>query len=313
MNREDFGKLIAALRKEHEDEDLRPWTQTMLAEEANLASGIELFTEDTISSIERGKRSMDQLGLQAMATALQLTSGERKEFFLAATGIDSQEIPRQENSPEEVFFELLTYLKQLHLPATLLDQYCDSLAVNHTLIELYDLASCGWTLGSQENKRFPHNEMRFIFSDEVANHLGERMGEHWPTYAANSMMLFRTRSLRYRATEYFKELMIELKKSRLFKRYWREVYYQEKDHNFNAVDIRMNSPRWGAISCFTTTRIAITTAGELYLGVVVPADFDTASAFARITQETGAPVAYCMEAWPNKDPEPQHLDIRIIT
>ncbi len=313
MNREDFGKLIAALRKEHEDEDLKSWTQAKLAEEANLALGITLFNEDTISNIERGKRSVEQEALQALATALQLTSGERKEFFLAAAGIDSQGIPRQENSPEEVFSELLDYLKQMHLPATLLDQYCDCLAVNHTLIELYDLASCGWTLGSQENKRFPHNEMRFLFSDDIAHHLRECMGEHWPSYAANSMMLFRTRSLRYRDTPYFKELLVDLKKSRLFKRYWREVYYQEKDHNFNAVDIRMNSPRWGSISCFTTTRTAIATAGELYLGVVVPADYETSNTFARIIHETGVPVVYCLESWPNKDPQPQHLDIRIMT
>ncbi len=313
MHREDFGKLIAALRKEHEDEDLRPWTQEMLAEKTNLAAGVDILTEDMISSIERGKRGIDQQTLQSLATGLKLTSGERKEFFLAASGIDSQEIPRLDNDPREVFAELLDNLKHMHLPATILDQYCDSLAVNHTLVELFDLASCGWTIGSQKNTPFPHNEMRFLFSDEVAAHLGERMGEHWPSYAASGMMLFRTRSLRYRATPYFKELLPELKKSRLFKRYWREVYYQEKDHHFNAVDIRMNSPRWGAITCFPTTRTAITSAGELYLGVVVPADFDTANAFSRITQETGAPVAYCLESWPDKDPLPRQLTIRIVT
>ena len=75
----------------------------------------------------------------------------------------------------------------------------------------------------------------------------------------------------------------------------------------------MNSPRWGAISCFTTTRTAIATAGELYLGVVVPADYDTSNTFARIMHETGVPVAYCLESWPHKDPQPQHLDIRIVT
>ncbi len=313
MNREDFGKLIAALRKEHEDDDLRAWTQQRLAEEANLASCVELFTEDTISNIERGKRSVEQQGLQALATALQLTSGERKEFFLAASGIDSQEIPRLDNDPREVYAELLDNLKHMHLPATILDQYCDSLAINHTLMELFDLASCGWGLGSQEKKPFPNNEMVFLFSDEVSEHLGERMGEHWPSYASASTILFRTRSLRYRATPYFKDLLVELKKSRLFKRYWREVYYQEKDHHFNAVDIRMNSPRWGPIACFPTTRTAITTAGELYLGVVVPADFDTANAFTRITKETGAPVAYCLESWPDKDPRSRQLTIRIVT
>ncbi len=63
MNREDFGRLIAALRKEHGDEALKPWTQTMLAEEANLAAGVDLFTKDMTSNVERGKRGVDQQGL----------------------------------------------------------------------------------------------------------------------------------------------------------------------------------------------------------------------------------------------------------
>ncbi len=312
MNRIDFGKLIAALRKEHEDEDLHPWTQSRLAEEANLASGVELLNEDTISNIERGKRGIEQETLKSLATGLRLTSGERKEFFLAASGIDSKEIPRKDNDPRDIFAELLDNLKQIHLPAAILDQYCDILGVNQSLIDLLELASFGWQLGSQVDKPFPHNEMRFLFSDVVVKHLEGPVREHWSTYVNTSMMLFRARSLRYRAMPYFKDLLVELKSLRLFKRCWREIYYEENDLRFNTTQFRMHSPKWGAISCFPTTRTALTIAGELYLAVLVPADFDTANAFNRITQETGAPVAYCLESWPDKDPHPHNLDIRII-
>ena len=33
MNRLDFGELIRALRREHEDEDGAPWTQDQLAQD----------------------------------------------------------------------------------------------------------------------------------------------------------------------------------------------------------------------------------------------------------------------------------------
>jgi transcriptional regulator with XRE-family HTH domain len=74
MNRVDFGRLIASLRKEHEDEEGNPWSQDYLAQEANGAAGADLFSEDIIGRIERGKRSLDNETLLALAAALHLTS-----------------------------------------------------------------------------------------------------------------------------------------------------------------------------------------------------------------------------------------------
>ena len=312
MNRVDFGQLIAALRREHEDENLKPWTQAMLAEEANTVAGEALFNKDTISNIERGIRSVDYHAMQALATALQLTSGERKEFFLAASGIDSRRITRQDSNPQEVLSELLDNLKQMQLPTTLLDSYCDILAVNLALIELLDLPSCGWDLGSQINKPFPHNELRFLFSEDIAAYFQRLMGEDWHNYAYSAIKIFRTRSLRYRATKYFQELLHELNKLRLFKRYWREVYYHEKDIHFDTADMRMNSPKWGTIACFPTIRTAITSAGELYLSVLVPMDRGTADAFAGIADEIRAPAAFHLTSWPDKHALQSLNNIRII-
>ena len=56
MNREDFGRLIASLRKEHEDDDGNSWNQETLAREANAAAGADLFSEDIVGRIERGNR-----------------------------------------------------------------------------------------------------------------------------------------------------------------------------------------------------------------------------------------------------------------
>ena len=64
MNRADFGKLVVALRKEHDDENDISWSQEKLAQEANSVLGVEFFSEYIISSIERGKRNLDDQSVQ---------------------------------------------------------------------------------------------------------------------------------------------------------------------------------------------------------------------------------------------------------
>ena len=167
-------------------------------------------------------------------------------------------------------------------------------------------------MGSQISKPFPHNELRFLFSEDIAAYMQGLMGEGWHNYAYSAIKIFRARSLRYRATKYFQELLHELNKLRLFKRYWREVYYHEKDIHFDTADIVMNSPKWGTISSFPTIRTAITSAGELYLGIVVPMDRGTADAFARIADKIGTPVAFHLTSWPNKHALQSLDNIRII-
>lgn len=143
MNRENFGALIAALRKEHTDEHLRPWNQQRLAAEANKSAGTEAFSPYIIGNIERGARALDQTSLVALATALRLTSGERKEFFLAASGVESWNIARPENSPEDVLNELLVRMGRTYLPAHINDSYGDVLAVNTAAHELVSLTDAG--------------------------------------------------------------------------------------------------------------------------------------------------------------------------
>lgn len=300
MNRVDFGKLVASLRKEHDDEEDIPWTQERLAQEANLAAGAELFSEDIISSIERGKRALDAQTLLALATALQLTSGERKEFFLAASGIDNERIARQENDPEEVLSQLMDRMKQVYLPAYVIDSYCDIVAFNSAVTELADLEDAGLSPSIMANRPFGFNILQFVFSDEAVDYFGKRMGDNWPDYIYNHMMIFRTFSLRHRATEYFQALLQELKKHRIFRRYWREVYFTEKDHFVDNEHIRLNSPRWGPLMWFSTSLTALTTAGDLHFCVWVPATYATADVFSQIVHQDGAANTFRVGSWPEK-------------
>src|SRR3990172_1994372 len=83
MNRKDFGKLLSTLRQDLD------WTQFELSEYADI-------DEAVVSQIERGvKRHFEPELLFRLANALQLTTLERREFFLAASGLDQNQIVRQ--------------------------------------------------------------------------------------------------------------------------------------------------------------------------------------------------------------------------
>lgn len=299
MNRIDFGKLIASLRREHEDEEGIPWTQEKLAREANSVTGVQLYGEDIISSIERGKRNLDKQILLALATALQLTSDERKEFFFAASGIDVKEIASQEICSQEVFSQVIETIRTLYLPATVVDPYCNVVAVNRIMLDLMDFSSAyGVSAGIQP---YGYNLLRFIFSEEGSEHFIRLMGDAYDDFAYTAVSVFRTFSLAYRSTEYFHSLLSELRKSRLFKRYWSEIYFMEKEYKFTEADIRAMSPQWGPLALNFATKTAFTPDGELHLAVCVPADQKTSSVCAQILEQTDEPSVFCLTPWPDKD------------
>ncbi len=76
MRRDEFGQLIKALRKECRDEDLKSLTQGEMATQTG-------FSVRTINRLEAGDETVKLKGddLLKLADVLQLTSGERREFF----------------------------------------------------------------------------------------------------------------------------------------------------------------------------------------------------------------------------------------
>ena len=299
MNLVDFGKLVSSLRKEHEDDEGAPWTQKKLSQECSLAAGSSIFNEDIISSIERGKRSLDRQTLLPMATALQLTSNERKEFFLAASGIDITEIARQDIPPKQIFAQVIDRIREFYVPAALIDSYGNVLAVNYLLLELLEFQSAyGITPGIRYEQPYGYNLVRFVFSDDGSRHFQKLMGDSFPDFAYTVVNIFRTFSLAYRSTEYFQDLLNELRKSRLFRRYWSEIYFRENDRQFNSSDIRVTSSKWGAMSMFITIRTAFTISGDLHLAVFVPADQRASKACEKILSQIAAPIVFTLNQWP---------------
>lgn len=299
MNLVDFGKLVASLRKEHEDEQGAAWTQNKLAQECSLAAGSSIFNEDIISSIERGKKNLDSRTLLPLATALQLTSSERKEFFTAASGIDTCNIARKDIQPKQIFTQVIDRIRELYVPAALIDSYGNVLAVNFLLLELLEFPSAyGINPGTTYGQPHGYNLVRFIFSDDGSKHFQKLMGEGFTDFAYIVVDMFRTFSLAYRSTEYFRDLLIELRKYRLFRKYWSEIYFRENDRQFNSSDIRVTSSKWGAISLFITIRTAFTIAGDLHLAVFVPSDERASKACDKILSQIAEPMVFTLNQWP---------------
>jgi hypothetical protein len=190
-------------------------------------------------------------------------------------------------------------LKQTQLPGYIFDCYFNVVAINSAVVQLMDWSP---NISSQGLEIPPSpNALLFVFSEEGANFLQERVGEDWTEHAFETVMLFRTVSLRYRATEHFQNLLRELKRFRLFQRCWREVYFEEKDQFVDTRHIRFKSSQWGPLVTYVTYLTALTTAGELHLCVHVPTTRETANAFSQILEQSGQPRTYRLACWPEED------------
>jgi transcriptional regulator with XRE-family HTH domain len=296
MNREKFGELVCALREEHEDEYGQSWTRKKMAEE----SGGRL-TVSVITNIESGERKHpDRETMLALADTLQLTSGERKEFFLASSVVENKDLAREDLDSDAVLSRLMDRLEKVYMPAYILDSYCDVVAYNSAMPFLLELDDGGPSLAHAHEKLSGCNMLRFVFSEDAVDYYGTRMTSlDWHRFAYQVMMIFRTSTLRYRSSKYFEKLLNELKEHKEFKKYWVSVYFDQRDHEVDNEHIRLDSPVWGHLVYFSTSITAVTVDGELHFCVYVPASPGTAEAFAKIVRQAGHGLHYLAD-WPDE-------------
>src|SRR6185503_1015790 len=228
MNRKEFGQLFATLRQDLD------WTQFQLSEYADI-------DEAVISQIERGvKKFFEPELLFQLANALQLTTLERREFFLAASGLEQKQIVRQPSAAmaTDVFNvrksldKMIELTGLVRLPAFLCDVYGDVIAANKIIISFFKVPSTFL----EDADRVPggYNTTRFNFGKELLAR--SHVVDNWENYALNSMSAFRENSLRYRAKPYFKYLMKIFRNPieyPLFDRYWKMVSSVEQDNEAN--------------------------------------------------------------------------------
>ncbi len=294
MNRQEFGQLLAALRQDLD------WTQFQLSEYASV-------DEAVISQIERGvKKFFEPELLLNLANALQLTTLERREFFLAASGLDQRQLVRQASSatttdtshPSKTLNRLVETLRAVRCPAFINDVYGDAIAANHAVINFFHVPASMIETASQ--KPGGYNIMRITFNRELVGRT--HVADNWDAYAIATMMSYRATTLRYRAKPYFRYLLKTFRdpvEYPLFDRFWKQVASLETDRATETDYFQYKHEIYGQIHYLTAPIITITAFGELFLTVYQPLDDHTTEIFTQITKESSRDIIM-LAPWPEK-------------
>jgi transcriptional regulator with XRE-family HTH domain len=194
MNKKEFGQLISALRKEQKDENDHQYTQAKLAE----VTGV---SEIVIGKIERGERENFESDLLfRLAKAFHLSSRERKEFFAAAISIDGQGSIPEITSSKQVFDDLIEMMRQIQLPAFIVDGYADIMVSNAMLEHLLLIPQK--TILTIPFELAGRNMLRILFAPD-SNHYKLIGEENYDVYALKVLRFVKAISLQYRATPYW--------------------------------------------------------------------------------------------------------------
>jgi transcriptional regulator with XRE-family HTH domain len=294
MNRREFGELIAALRQD------MGWTQFQLAEYSDIDHAV-------ISQIERGvKKFFEPELLFCLANTFRLSTLERKEFILAASGLDAKQIVRQPSvavstdvfNARKLLDKMVKLTGEIRLPAYLVDVYCDVIAANWMMIAFYNVPS-----SILENAaRIPggFNTVRLNFGRDLLAR--NRISDNWDYYAVNSMHAFRANSLQYRAKPYFKYLMKVFRNPTeypFFDRFWKLVSSADQDKEVNVDQFSYQHSEFGQLKYLASTTVAITSFGNLFLTQNLPLDEHTEDVFTQLRLKAGLGVEQ-FASWPVK-------------
>jgi transcriptional regulator with XRE-family HTH domain len=294
MKRKEFGELVAALRQ-----DLG-WTQFQLAEYASVDVAV-------ISQMERGvKKFFEPNLLFKLANALELTSLERREFLLAASGLDQKEMVRQPSAAmstdvfnvRKTLDKMIEVAGQIRLPSFVCDVYGDVIAANNIILSFFNIPPAFVEMAGQVPAGY--NTVRFNFGKELVAR--SNVIDNYDQYALNSMRSFRENSLRYRAQPYFKYLMKIFRNRNeypLFDRYWKMVSSVEQDKESNIDYFSYHHDKIGKIKYIASSAASVTSFGELFIVQYLPLDESTSRVFEQLAQQAGQGVRK-FAPWPLK-------------
>lgn len=282
MDRETFGRLVAALRKEQFDyQKGRSWSQQDLANRTGL-------TQRIVSKIEVGKQAkIDGVILGGLADAFCLTSLERSEFFAMASEIGDGKVARSDVSDEEVFAQMWASLGNLHAPAILVDSFGDVLGVNRSLTAFHDLRAI--ELQARTNTDAGVNILSMLLADTG---LRQVLGNGWRRIAVACMRQWRVTTLRHRHTHRFERLFESLSVFPDFRTLW-VAGSDSEEGSYDCVHLRSSTYRHaahGLVAYSVFTSIGICSCGELYLSAFVPQDFATATLFQELARQNKGPL-----------------------
>ena len=294
MNRKSFGKIVASSRQ-----DLG-LTQMQLAERAEIALPI-------VSQIERGvKRYFDPETLVALADSLELTTFERRQFFLASTGVDLQSMVRPNllhntsdtADPQKELAKIKQAADQLLVPAFVIDPYGDFIMVNRSMMALFDVDDSQVAVLSQTPHAF--NSIHLTFGKGMLTRA--QMDWNWEQYAFNTMRSFRELSLRYRAQPYFQylfKIFSDPDEYPYFGRFWKNTASVEGDKEANWDFLEYKDKNHGHVKYMAVSVIFITVFGELHLIQYQPLNENTARIFTGLAETYGTEM-FRFASWPEK-------------
>lgn len=294
MNRLNFGRLISFLRQE------KGWTQEKLAAFAEIDIS-------TLSNIERGaKKHIEPTVLFSLANVFELTTLERREFFLGACGLEQPQLVRP-NRPggggagfdaEKTLADACSLLAQMAAPGYLVDVYGNLIASNLLMLELlqFDLAQV-----PENSNGLPDGYLAFRFLYGILEQQST-FGSGYNNTALTFMRAFREVSLRYRVTPRYRALVKEFRdvqKYPLFERYWRKAASTEIDKESMIDTFEVEHKVYGTLRYLSTSAVTITPYGELYLTHTLPANLSTAEKFVEMSKKIGCDVVR-ITPWPRQ-------------
>lgn len=289
MDSIEFGQLITALRKQTMNTQNHPWTREELGQLIHMSS-------HQLGRIERGTRKYLEIEtLQLLADAFNLTSLERKEFFLAAQGVSAHDIV--EGAAEEISSlpELMAIFEKIQEPAFILDGYADVVIVNSSALMLQEVDEGYLSTAATAPAGF--NLLRFIYAEEGGAR--ERFGSRWKEVALNNLQFFRRVSLRYRHKPYFMTVLEEMHKHKDFFIHWYNVNRFPRFYDSAYDQYEINHSRHGLLKFVVMETTIATGHGNLYLIHYLPRDHKTAMLFMELADKTGTG-AVQLAPWPDK-------------
>jgi transcriptional regulator with XRE-family HTH domain len=297
MNSNDFGLLLQALRKTSTDERGNRWTRDSLSEAIHL-------TKSQLGRLERGDRKyLDRQLLQLLADAFKLTNFEQRELLLAAAGISDDQLYGHEQ-PENQLNHLLSLMSNLQVPAFILDVYGDLVAVNSSLLALYQVTPDLVTHASETPAGM--NFIYFVYSEQFG--LKNMLNSEWREAAYMAMLFFRRSSLRYRHTLYFSYLFKALLKEKHFDIDWYTNQKFDNHADLTYEQLKYHHPHYGPLSYIATETTINTARGELFLIIYNPTSKETFTVFSELQREHGNSILR-LANWPDKiwcKHSPQH-------
>ncbi|NOZ72094.1 MAG: hypothetical protein GXP38_09295 [Chloroflexi bacterium] len=329
MNNKEFGKLVAALRRQLAIRIGENVFQKDLERMIGLTSTDKAYQRSRagiIGRIERGElANLSERDILKLADAFELNRMERKEFITAANRVSLKFIYETGRTVDDELAVSLDSLRKCMLPAFILDPFSDIIAVNWITIQLLGITADMFEFAIDEP--LSTNLLYYVLSpiSGFCKLIGVDDG-YQDSYAQKTiimnMQIFRRTSLRYRHHPYYRYLINGLRFNadsvlrRRFRKYWAEsAVAPDVDTNVH-FDYTYDHPEYGHLHYTVSFAPEITSQGELYFTYYVPADIKTLGVFAKIAEESadslGVIPLVVFDNWPEKPISPKNTEKRLI-